>query len=63
MMLVRGVFLLYSCEQINLDISPGSGNCPERLLFRLFKTAKGNIIHWLAGVLGKLDGNNPAKTG
>jgi hypothetical protein len=29
----------------------------------LFKTAKGNIIYWLAGVLGKLDGKNPAKTG
>jgi hypothetical protein len=45
---------------VSPDISPGSGNWPESLLF---KTAKINIIHWLAGVLGKLDGNNPAKTG
>jgi ABC-type cobalt transport system substrate-binding protein len=47
----------------NPDISPGSGNWPESLLFRLFKTLKGNIIYWLAGVLGKLDGKNPAKSG
>jgi hypothetical protein len=46
--------------RLNPAISPGSDNWPESLLFRLFKMPKGNII---AGILGKLDGNNPAKTG
>jgi hypothetical protein len=52
--------LLESFVLNRLAISPGSDNWPESLLFRLFKMPKGNII---ADILGKLDGNNPAKTG
>jgi hypothetical protein len=33
------------------------------LVVQIVQNAKGNFIYWLAGVLGKLDGNNPAKTG
>ena len=48
---------------VNPDVAPESGILAERFLFRLFKQTKINVIHWVAGCLGKLGENIQPKTG